>query len=256
MSNTQTAPIFRHIRRLVAARFPSRQSDMQLLQQFIADRDEDAFAALVHRHGAMVLGVTRSVLRHQQDAEDVFQAVFLVLVRKAHTIRKQGSLSSWLHGVSYRLALEAKARAGRHREESCADPRVASTIDDLTVRELRVILQEEMHNLAEKYRAALLLCYWEGMTRNEAAEQLGMSPGAFKKCLERARNLLGSRLVRRGLVPSSAFFAALLTESGVQAGLSSVLTKTTTQAAIAFATGKSAGTPSRPSRLLKERFLP
>ena len=113
-----------------------------------------------------------------------------------------------------------------------------------------------MHNLAEKYRAALLLCYWEGMTRDEAAEQLGMSPGAFKKCLERARNLLGSRLVRRGLVPSSAFFAALLTESGVQAGLSSVLTKTTTQAAIAFATGKSAALPSRPSRLLKERFLP
>jgi RNA polymerase sigma factor (sigma-70 family) len=241
MSNTQTAPIFRHIRRLVAARFPSRQSDMQLLQQFIADRDEDAFAALVQRHGAMVLGVTRSVLRHQQDAEDVFQAAFLVLARKAHTIRKQDSLSSWLYGVAYRLALKAKARAGRRREETSTDPVSASTIDDLTTREVRVILHEEMHGLTEGYRAALLLCYWEGMTRDEAAEQLGMSPGAFKKFLERARNLLGSRLVRRGLIPSSAIFAALLTENVVQAGLSSVITKTTTQAAVAFATGKSAG---------------
>ena len=193
---------------------------MQLLQQFIADRDEDAFAALVQRHGAMVLGVTRSVLRHQQDAEDVFQAAFLVLARKAHTIRKQDSLSSWLHGVAYRLALKSKARSGRRREETGADPFTASTFDDLTMREVRVILHEEMHGLAEKYRAALLLCYWEGKTRDEAAEQLGMSPGAFKKFLERARNLLGSRLVRRGLFPSSALIATMLTDNGVQAGAS------------------------------------
>lgn len=196
---------------------------------------------LVQRHGAMVLGVSRGVLRQQQDSEDVFQAAFLVLARKAHTIRKQESLSSWLHGVAYRLALKAKARAGRRREQTIADPFSASTIDDLTMREVRVILHEEMHQLAEKYRASLLLCYWEGKTRDEAAEQLGMSAGAFKKCLERARNLLGSRLVRRGLVPSSAFFAMLLTESGAQAALPSVLTKTTVQAAVAFATGKSAG---------------
>jgi RNA polymerase sigma factor (sigma-70 family) len=243
MSNSQGAVIFRHIRRLVAAQCPSQQSDMQLLQQFIADRDEAAFAMLVQRHGTMVLEVCRSVLRHQQDAEDVFQAAFLVLARKAHTIRKQEALSSWLHGVAYRLALKAKAQASRRRdrEQTTTDPLSASTIDDLTMRELRVILHEEVHRLAEKYRASLLLCYWEGKTRDEAAERLGMSPGAFKKCLERARNLLASRLMRRGLVPSSAFFAMLFTENGVQAALPTVLTKTTAQASVAFVIGKTAG---------------
>ncbi len=214
---------------------------MQLLQQFIADRDEDAFATIVRRHGAMVLGVSRGVLRHRQDAEDVFQATFLVLARKAYTIRKHGSLSSWLHGVAYRLALKAKARVGRQREQTNADPFSASTIDDLTMREGRAILHDEIHQLDEKYRASLLLCYWEGKTRDEAAEQLGMSSGAFKKCLERARNLLGSRLARRGLVPSATFFAMLFAENGVQAALPSVLITTTAQAAVAFVTGKSAG---------------
>jgi RNA polymerase sigma factor (sigma-70 family) len=243
MANSQGPVVFRQIRRLVAAQCPSEQSDIELLQQFIAERDEAAFAMVVQRHGTMVLEVSRSVLRHQQDMEDVFQAAFLVLARKAHTIQKQESLGSWLHGVAYRLALKARVQAGRRREreQAIAEPISASTIDDLTMRELRVILHEEVHRLGEQYRASLLLCYWEGKTRDEAAEQLGMSSGAFKKCLERARNLLGSRLVRRGLIPSSAFLATLFSANSVQAALPGVLINTTAQAGVAFVVGKSVG---------------
>src|SRR5262249_24922121 len=156
---------------------------MQLLQQFIADQDETAFAAIVQRHGNMVLGVCRSVLRHQQDAEDAFQAAFLVLARKAHTVRKHEALSSWLHGVAYRLSPKALSRRqpvtfGDAREN--ANPFAANHVDDLTMRELRGILHEELDRLGDKYRTPLLLCYWEGKTRDEAAEQLGMTAGAFK----------------------------------------------------------------------------
>src|SRR5262249_22930203 len=154
----------------------------QLLQQFLANRDETAFAALVQRHGALVLGVCRSVLHHQQDAEDVSQATFLVLARKALTIRKQQAVSSWLHGVAYRLALKAKAQVNRRRvqEKQAAHQLSASTLDDLTWRELRAVLHEELQRLPEKYRAPLLLCYWEGRTRDEAAEQLGWAKGTLK----------------------------------------------------------------------------
>ncbi|HZZ77169.1 MAG TPA: sigma-70 family RNA polymerase sigma factor [Gemmataceae bacterium] len=243
MPSPQPYAIFRHIRKLAAAQAPNPRSDMQLLQQFIADCDEDAFAALVRRHGAMVLGVSRSVLQHQQDAEDVLQATFLVLARKANSIRKHDSLGSWLHGVAFRLATKVKlqSRRQRSREEKRGEPASASSIDDLSLRELRAILHEEMSELTECYRSALLLCYWEGKTRDEAAGQVGMSPGEFKKCLERARKLLGSRLVRRGLVPSAAFFAMLFSESGLQAALSGSLIKTTSQAALAFAVGHRAG---------------
>lgn len=240
MPSANGAVLFRQIRRLATAQFAEQRTDAQLLQQFLAEREEAAFAALVQRHGPMVLGLCRSVLQHQQDAEDVFQAAFLVLARKAHTIRKQQSLSSWLHGVAYRLALKARRRSSRHRhfEPPPETPAPASTLDDLTVREVRAILHQELHRLPEKYRAPLLLCYWEGKTRDEAAVQLGMTSGALKKCLERARNLLGSRLIGRGLVPSAALFTTVLWSSSARAAVSKTLIQTTAQAATAFSVGK------------------
>ncbi len=243
MEQTQGAMVLRHIRQLVASQSHGQQSDLQLLQRFIADREEAAFTTLVRRHGPMVLGVSRGVLHHQQDAEDVFQATFLVLARKADTIRKHEAVSSWLHGVAYRLALKAKTRTDRRRrrEEPTRDAE-ASPADDLTMRELRTILHEELHRLPEKYRASLLLCYWEGKTRDEAAERLGVTAGAFKKYLARARELLGSRLARRGLAPSAALFATLFAESGAHAAISSVTTLSTARAAVAFAMGNGAST--------------
>src|SRR4029079_9100948 len=121
------------------------KDDAQLLPDFIADRDETAFAAIVERHGAMVLAVCRGVLHDLHDAEDVFQAAFLVLARKAHTIRQHDSLGSWLHGVAYRLALKAKARTKRAQQlDEVAVANTTASTDDLTVGELRTILHEEL----------------------------------------------------------------------------------------------------------------
>jgi RNA polymerase sigma factor (sigma-70 family) len=233
----------KQIRELVAAQCPTQRSDMHLLQQFISDRDESAFATLVKRHGNMVLSVCRSVLKHQQDAEDAFQAAFLVLARKANAIRKKDALGSWLHGVAYRLSLKASAKAGRRRERVLLnhDPVAADSVDDLTLRELHAILHEEMARLGESYRTPLLLCYWQGMTRDQAAEQLGMTPDTFKKRLERARLLLGNRLARRGLALSAAGLAPLFPTIGAQAAVPLTLVNTTAQAALAFSLGNTAG---------------
>src|SRR5262249_29509686 len=160
------------------------------------------------------------VLCHHQDAEDVFQATFLVLARKAGSIRRQQSVSSWLHGVAFRLAQKAKVQASRRRaQEKPREPGPSMTaLDDLSVRELHQLLHEDLERLPEKYRGPLLLCYWEGKTRDEAAELLGWTPGTLKERLERARNLLRGRLTRRGLAPSAALFATLLSQHSAALG--------------------------------------
>jgi RNA polymerase sigma factor (sigma-70 family) len=252
MAPTQGAVLLRQIRKLVTAQCPSRQPDLHLLQQFITEHSEVAFTALVERHEALVLGVARSVLHHEQDAEDVFQATFLVLARKAHTIRKQQSLSSWLHGVACRLALKARGRAKRWSDAPVADVAATASMDDLSWRELRGVLQEELQRLPDKYRAPLLLCYWEGKTRDEAAVQLGMTANAFKKYLERARNLLRSRLVRRGLAPSAALFATLVSEMGARGAVSASLTAHTVQAAVEFAAGQAIAAESATAAALAQ----
>jgi RNA polymerase sigma factor (sigma-70 family) len=238
MPQTDGTTFLRQLRQIVVAQCPSQHSDADLLRQFLSERDESSFAVLVRRHGPMVLGVCRSVLHHQQDAEDVFQATFLLLARKADSIRKQQSLSSWLHGVAYRLALKTRTQKSRRQDREQSAPRAQASEfgDDLSVRELRVVLHEELNRLPEKYRAPLLLCYWEGKTRDEAAERLGMTANALKKRLEQARNLLGSRLTRRGLAPSLALFTWLISENGARAAVSTLLIHTTAQAAVAFAT--------------------
>ena len=142
-------------RRLLSAQARSGLPDRHLLERFIAHKDEAAFAALVERHAAMVLAVARNVLHHRQDAEDVFQATFLVLARRAGSVRKLGSAGSWLHGVAYRLALKARtAAAARHRLESRAPARAPEEApDDLTWRELSAILHEELERLPESRNA-------------------------------------------------------------------------------------------------------
>jgi RNA polymerase sigma factor (sigma-70 family) len=230
--------LLRHLRKLAAEQRPGGEPDQELLQQFLAGESpgEEAFAALVGRHGAMVLGVCRSVLGHRQDAEDAFQATFLVLARKARAIRKQASVGSWLHGVAYRLARRAKMRAEKRRawQAPAAPPPAADLLEELSVREWQAILHAELERLPQKYRAALLLCYWEGKTRDEAAEHLGLARGTLREHLERARNLLRGRLVRRGLTPSVALFATLFADNSTQAVPPS-LAAATTRAAVTFA---------------------
>jgi RNA polymerase sigma factor (sigma-70 family) len=242
MAETQGGVFLRQVRKLVAAQTAGRLSDHQLLEQFLARQDESAFSALVQRHGPAVLSLCRSLLRHLHDAEDVFQATFLVLARKAGSIRKRESLGSWLYGVAHRLACKAKARAARHgaRELAAAEEAEAPAVDDMTWRELRLVLHEELSRLPEKYRAPLLLCYWEGKTQEDAAAQLGWSKGTLKERVHRARELLRGRLTRRGVTLSAGLVTAMLCGRAGTAAEALALVNPTTRAALAFAAGKQA----------------
>src|SRR5919201_1718011 len=169
MSSSSTATVLSYLRALAAGRQESRTPDGELVRRFVAHHDEDAFTALVRRHGAMVLGVCRRVLRNEADAEDVFQATFLLLARKAASIRKPESVGCWLHGVACRLANKARAAARRTLPEARQANETPGPLDVLTGRELCAVLDEELQRLPERNRAPLLLCYLAGKTKDEAA---------------------------------------------------------------------------------------
>jgi RNA polymerase sigma factor (sigma-70 family) len=197
--------------------------DQELLERFVAAHDETAFACLVGRYGPMVLAVCRSVLRHEQDAEDAFQATFLLLARKAAAVHQ--SLPAWLHAVALRVAVKAHTRAGRQPTPS--PPPEVPVADDpalpLAAQELQRLLHEELDRLPEKYRAPLVLCYLQGHSQEEAAMLLGWSRRKVKGRLQRGRDRLRARLARRGLTLSAAMLSALavprsLTAAQVSAG--------------------------------------
>ena len=180
-------------------------SNEQLIETFLdrmSGNAEAAFEALVKRHGPMVLGLCRQILKHQQDAEDAFQATFLTLACKAGTIREPQALEGWLFEVAYRIAIRASAQASRRRlrhesrdvEESDAGPE-----RDAEWNELRPVLHAEVNELPEKYGVPVVLCYLEGETNEEVARLLHWPVGTVKGRLGRARDLLRARLSRRGL---------------------------------------------------------
>src|SRR5262245_51558613 len=201
-------------RLFLAAQTPPDVPDGELLDRFLRRQDEAAFAALVHRHGAMVLSVCRRVLRNPHDAEDACQATFLILARKAAAIRKRDAVGSWLHGVAVRVARDLRAKLARRAARPLAAgddvARPPGGPEALTWDEVRAALDEELRRLPEHYRAALVLCYLEGRSRDEAALQLGWSLATLRGRLERGRALLHARLVRRGLTLSAALVAGAL----------------------------------------------
>jgi RNA polymerase sigma factor (sigma-70 family) len=192
--------------------------DEQLLARFFGQREDAAFAALVERHGPLVYGVCSRVLRDVNDAQDAFQATFLVLVRKGETLSEPGRLANWLFGVAYRTARKVRTRAvTRTRHERAAPLPAATEVDSMTLSELKAILDEEIAALPEKYALPLVLCYLEGRTNGEAAAQLGWPEGSMSRRLARARELLKARLVQRGLALSAALLAALFAKPLVAA---------------------------------------
>jgi RNA polymerase sigma factor (sigma-70 family) len=197
MTRTQGNAVLRHIRGLAAA----EESDGQLLERFAAAREEAAFAALVRRHGPLVLGVCRRVLHQEQDAEDAFQATFLALARKAASAGRRATLGTWLYQVAYHAALRVRQQSAlRRRREDRTPPRPRpDLLAEVTGRELLTVLDEELHRLPERCRAPLVLCYLEGRTRDEAARELGWSLGTLKRRLEQGRVRLHDRLSRRGV---------------------------------------------------------
>jgi RNA polymerase sigma factor (sigma-70 family) len=233
MANGQLTKVVRHLRRLLGAPGGSDLTDRQLLDRFTADRDEEAFATLVARHAPLVLGVSRRVLGNEQDAEDVFQAAFLLLGRKAGTVGWHESVGNWLYCVAYHLASKLRLQSARRRkhEHEAATMQARNASDPVDWQQLGRVLDEELHQVPEKYRMPLLLCYLHGKTRDEAAEQLGWTLGEVKGRLERGRELLRSRLTRRGLTLSAALLPALLTEGQLTAAPAS-LVATTVQAAV------------------------
>jgi len=218
-------------------------SDRQLLERFAATGEQGAFAALVDRHGSLVLGVCRRVLNNAEDAEDAFQATFLVLARKAESVGWQDSIGNWLYGVAYRVAMKTRSKCIRQRQRELEyqpeRSEGATPADQITWGELRCVLDDELQRLPAKYRAPLLLCYLEGKTRDEAAVQLGWSPGSVKGRLERGREMLRSRLEGRGLTVSAVLCASLLPQSA-DAAVPAALAANTLQTATGFAAGEAA----------------
>ena len=242
MPTGQLHPVIRYIRKLAGAGQGGESTDGQLLGRFVKDRDESAFAAIVERHGPMVLSVCRRLLHGANDVDDVFQAVFLVLVRKAGSIGKPELLANWLYGVTCRTAVKARGEAFRRqaRLKEMVDMPATEAISDPGWQELRPLLDEELKCLPDKYRAPLVLCYLQGKTYTEAARILGWAEGTVSGRLARGRDLLRARLTRRGLTLSGAALATLLTHNAARATLvPAALAANTVQAALLVAAGNS-----------------
>ena len=242
MPTGQLHPVIRYIRKLAGAGQGGESTDGQLLGRFVKNRDERAFAAIVERHGPMVLSVCRRLLHGANDVDDVFQAVFLVLVRKAGSIGKPELLANWLYGVTCRTAVKARGEAFRRqaRLKEMVDMPATEAISDPGWQELRPLLDEELKCLPDKYRAPLVLCYLQGRTYTEAARILSWAEGTVSGRLARGRDLLRARLTRRGLTLSGAALATLLTHNAASATLvPAALAANTVQAALLVAAGNS-----------------
>jgi RNA polymerase sigma factor (sigma-70 family) len=238
MANEYLGTLLRRLRSRVAGDAAGGLSDGQLLERFVGQRDEAAFEALFWRHAPMVLGVCRRLLP-PDDAEDAFQAAFLVLVRKAASIGKGEALGGWLHRVAYRIALRARTGAAPAlRELPPEGLPAAAAADDLVWRDLRPVLDEEINGLPQKYRAPIVLCYLEGKTNEEAARLLGCPKGTVAVRLMRGRERLRTRLSRRGLTLSAAVLGSLLAGEALAAVPAGLLASSTIKAALLCAAGQ------------------
>jgi RNA polymerase sigma factor (sigma-70 family) len=238
MPENPVSTMLRHLRKMVGCRPHSEPTDGQLLGDFATHQDQDAFAALLNRHGRLVWSVCRHVLGHEQDAEDAFQATFLVLARKAASIRKRESVASWLHGVAYRTALRARRAAARRRAHEAKARPMPQPISETAWRNLQAALDAEVQDLEEKYRTPFVLCCLEGKSLADAAGQLGWKLGTVSGRLTQARKQLEQRLARRGIVLATVLGAATLAEDSASAAVPAALADATIKAAFLFAAGK------------------
>ena len=234
MAQGHVGPVLRHVRRL-AGTAVADFTDAQLLGRFVAQRDGDAFASLVERHGRLVWGVCWQVLRRHHDAEDAFQATFLVLARRAASIRKTEAVAGWLHRVAYHTATRLGERISRRRiqERQDASDRQENAHAELAWRELQEVLQQELGRLPEKVRAPFILCCLEGKSGAEAARALGWKEGTVTGRLTQARKRLRQALARRGIGLPAALCASVLAFE--ESALSAALVAETARAATSFA---------------------
>jgi RNA polymerase sigma factor (sigma-70 family) len=242
MPGGQLGPVLRYMTTAVDSD-GQLATDKELLERYAAFRDREAFATLVQRHGRLVRSVCRHVLHHEAEVDDAFQVTFLVFACRAGSIRKGDSVASWLHGVAYRCAMNAKrARSRRGTVLKNSEGRVEDRpVTAAALRETQAIVDDEVSRLPEKYRAPFVLCCLEGKSREEAARQLNWKVGTVSSRLAQARKELQQRLTRRGVVLSVALCLAEVSRQTATAAASPTLIGCTVQAALSFAAGKSGG---------------
>ncbi len=252
------AHLLGHIRRLAARPADDPTTDAALLDRWVHRRDEDAFAALVARHGPVVLRVCRRVLADSHAAEDALQATFLVLARRAASVRPRGAVAAWLFGVARRVALKARTAEARRRARLAgaagnSPPRPPEDpLDRLSARELLALLDEEVARLPERYRLPVVVCCLEGRSVEEAARLLGWTDGSVKGRLERGRRRLRERLARRGVDLAAVLLAGGLAAEGTAAGLPAAFVAATARAAAAFAAGQATADAAVPAALARD----
>jgi HlyD family secretion protein len=243
MPSRAVTTVVKSVRTLLEVGTAAGLSDSQLLERYRLRRDdaaEAAFSSLVERHGPMVLRVCRGVLHDEHDAEDAFQATFLILARKAGAIRNRDSVASWLFGVARHVAGRCRAQRQRrafHEEQGGTMGQSEARSSDLP-HELVPEVQEEVDRLPERYRSAIVLCYIEGLSQDEAASQLRLPASTVRVRLMRARARMRKRLIRRGLAPA---LLAGLSASRAEAAIPASLVDKTIKAAIHIAVGRAAG---------------
>jgi RNA polymerase sigma factor (sigma-70 family) len=259
MATGETSTVFQQLRRAVLRRDGEGMTDGQLLGCFITRRENAAFEALVRRHGPMVLGLCRRILGNEADAEDAFQATFLVLVRKATAIVPREQVGSWLYGVAYRTAMKARAMNSKRRakERVSADRTMRVARGDESEHDLGPLLDDELSRLPDKYRLPIVLCDLEGKTHKDAARQLGWPAGTLSTRLVAARRVLAKRLRRRGVVLSGAALGVALAEQVAAASVPGSLISSTVKAAGVVAAGPTIAAGVVPARvaLLTEGVL-
>jgi RNA polymerase sigma factor (sigma-70 family) len=240
MATDRMNTVIQHIRQTVRFQDEAAWTDAELLTHFIEHQDESAFASLVRRHGAMVMGVCLRVARNQQDAEDAFQAAFLILVRKAASIGSRELIGNWLYGVAYNTALKAKAAnmKRRIREKQVTELPEPALAEESWNDDLKVLIDQELSRLPTKYRIPILLCELEGKSRKEAAEILGCPEGSLSSRLARAKTMLAKRLARHGLAVSGGSLGAALAQNAASACVPPSIAAVTIKTATLVATGQ------------------
>ncbi|MGH7222809.1 MAG: RNA polymerase sigma factor, partial [Gemmataceae bacterium] len=242
MTAHKTETLTHHLRRIILRVDGAGMTDGQLLEAFINHRDAAAFEALVRRHGSMVLGVCRRILRDPHDADDAFQATFLVLVRKADSVSPREMVGNWLYGVAQTTAVRARAAKAkrRSRERQMVNLPERETVPNDRQDDLHELLDEELARLPDKYRVPIVLCDLEGRTRREVARQLKIPEGTLSSRLTTARQMLAKRLIRHGLAVSGGGLAAALSPSAASACVPVSLVSSTVKAATFAAAGQAA----------------
>jgi RNA polymerase sigma factor (sigma-70 family) len=253
MSQASERIVLHYVRRLARAG-EEPCDDGELLHRFVAHGDQGAFAELVDRHGRLVWGVCRHVLGHEQDAEDAFQATFLVLARRAASIRTSEAVGSWLYRVAHRVATKAGKDMARRRdmERRAGAARREAARPEFAWREMQAILQEELEALPEKYRAPFVLCCLEGRSGADAARLLGWKEGTVRGRLTRARQQLRERLERRGVLLPAVLLALEVTRESASAVVPRALANTAVRVAVAGVAGASGAASARVTALARE----